>query len=265
MAIDIDLHDEEELSVSAEGNFVAARHWFQQLSAEGFDPLLMDSNGRGGFHLMIIFSIPMCTHSVHRFAQRLTDDFALRGLDQRPEIFPGKPQWNHYGDWLRLPGRHHTHDFYTRVFNSENWDDMPWLEGHDAIDRILATQTATPETCEKVGIVPVRRTICLDFDGVLHSYRKGWTGVDSIPDPPIHGSDRAVERLRKDYRVVVHSARCSSEAGRHAIEAWLEKHGIEVDEVCEHKPPAMVYIDDRAIRFDGSWPDTLAQLSHFRK
>ncbi len=108
LAIDVDLHDEDELSVTAEGNFVAARHWHRVLSEQGFDPLLMDSNGRGGFHLLVVFAAPMCTHSVHRFGQSLINDYALRGLDDPPELFPGKPQWHHYGDWLRLPGRHHT-------------------------------------------------------------------------------------------------------------------------------------------------------------
>jgi hypothetical protein len=265
LAIDIDLHDADELSVTQEGNFVAARHWYTVLVEMGFDPLLMDSNGRGGFHLMILFSKPMCTRSVHAFGQSLVSDFAIRGLDHSPEVFPGKPRWHNYGDWLRIPGRHHTNNHYSRVYCDEGWETANWLEGHDAIDRILATRSASVETCAKVGIIPVRRTICLDFDGVLHSYRSGWTGIDSIPDPPIHGSDRAVERLRQEYRVVVHSARCSTREGRDAIAAWLHKHHIEVDEVCEHKPPAMVYIDDRAIRFLGNWADTMSALAEFRK
>jgi hypothetical protein len=139
------------------------------------------------------------------------------------------------------------------------------LIGHDAIDRILATQLATIEQCEKHGIVVRRQTVCLDFDGVVHSYRSGWQGVTSIPDPPIHGTADAVAHLRKHYRVVIHSARCATPAGREAIAAWLLRHQIEVDEICEHKPPALVYIDDRAIRFQGSWVDTFTELSQFRK
>lgn len=265
LAIDIDLHDEEELSVTAEGNFVAARHWFRQLVNQGFDPLLMDSNGKGGFHLMVVFEAPMCTKTVHNFGKQLTSDYALRGLDEAPEVFPGKPQWHNYGDWLRLPGRHHTLDHYTRVFCDESWNDENWLEGHEAIDRILATQSSGFAICETAQITSKRRTVCIDFDGVIHSYRSGWCGIDSIPDPPIHASDRAIERLRRDYRVVVHSARCATKEGREAIESWLRKHNIVVDEVCEHKPPAFVYIDDRAIRFQGDWSDTLTQLNDFRK
>ena len=141
-----------------------------------------------------------------------------------------------YGDWLRLPGRHHSREHYTRIWNDEPFADTPWLDGHDAIDRILSTQLASVELLERIGISRARRTICLDFDGVLHSYRSGWCGAEVIPDPPIHGTREAVARLRQQYRVVIHSARCHSEEGRKAVEGWLQRHEIMVDEVCEHKP-----------------------------
>ena len=40
-----------------------------------------------------------------------------------------------------------------------------------------------------------------------------------------------------------------------AVVSWLQRHEIAVDEVCEHKPPALVYVDDRAVRFQGDWDD----------
>ncbi len=264
-AVDIDLHDEDELSVSMEGNFAAAKGWRQRLVEMGFDPILMDSNGRGGFHLMVIFADPMSAHSVHRFAKELVADYARRGLDEMPQVFPGKPVWHHYGDWLRLPGRHHTHAHYTRVWNDEPWAETVWLEGHDAVDRILATRCADAVLCAKHQIEPKRQTVCLDFDGVIHSYVSGWRGIDVISDPPIHGTDEAIRRLRKSYRVVVHSARCATAEGRQAIEAWLKKFNIEVDEICEHKPAALVYIDDRAVRFTGDWASVSDQIRGFRK
>ncbi len=265
MAVDIDLHDADDLSITPESNFCAAKAWHQRLVELGMDPILIDSNGRGGFHLVVLFDEPMCTRSVHAFAKNLVKDYARLGLDGAPEVFPGKPQWHSYGDWLRLLGRHHTHDWYSRILCDEEFGEVRWLEGHDAIDRLLATRKTPKRLCEKLGIREKRRTICLDFDGVIHSYRSGWCGVDNIPDPPIHGTARSIERLRQDYYVVVNSARCSSKAGRDAIEAWLIKHSIVVDEVCEHKPPAHVYIDDRAVRFEGDWGEVMHRISDFRK
>jgi hypothetical protein len=266
LAIDIDRHDpDDEWAVTAEGNLSAARGWMKALADLGFDPLLLDSNGIGGFHLLVLFAEPMCTRSVHEFGTRLVADFAQRGMDTKPEVFPGKPKWDHRGNWLRLPGRHHTRPHFTRVWNDEPFAESQWLAGHDAIDRMLATRTASPEALGKVGIVHLRQTVCLDFDGVLHSYSSGWCGAEVIPDPPIHGTRQAVERLRQLYRVVVLSSRCRTEAGRQAVASWLQRHEIEVDEVCAHKPPALVYVDDRAIRFRGDWDDLLSQVSDFRK
>ncbi len=74
-----------------------------------------------------------------------------------------------------------------------------------------------------------------------------------------------LQRMRQENRVVTHSTRYSMPEGRVAMKKWLAKHNIEVDEFAEHKPPAMVYIHDRAIRFQGNWADTLIALSEFRR
>ncbi len=265
MAIDIDLHDSLDDSVTPEGNFAAALHWWNALREMGLDPLLMDSNGRGGFHLLVLFAEPMTTESVYYFLKRFVADYEMRGLDQMPETFPKQLRAKAYGSWLRLPGRHHSRAHYTRVWNDDPAEDEPWLEGHGAIDRILEIGQAQPEVLVAIGLEPAIETICLDFDGVLHSYVSGWQGEANIPDPPIHGSDKAVARLRKRYRIVVHSARCFNKEGRDAVRAWLKQHGIEVDDVCEHKPPAKVYVDDRGVRFDGDWQETMVAIDAFRR
>ena len=265
LAIDIDLHDDDDLSVSPQGNFAAAQSWCEKLAEMACDPLLLDSNGKGGFHLLVVFAEPIETASVNAFGKNLVADFEKRGLDKPPEIFPGSPKWHHYGDWLRLFGRHHTRDHYTRVWNDEPWAEDSWLDGHDAIDRILRTQPLPSDVAQSLGLQPARRTICLDFDGVIHSYRSGWCGAEVIPDAPIHGTQEAIARLRKRYRVVVHSARCATETGFEAVKAWLLKHRLEVDEVCRYKPPAAIYVDDRAVPFRGDWLQTIADIDEFRK
>ena len=266
LSIDIDLHDVvEQFAITPEGNLAAARGWQKALIDHGLDPLLMDSNGRGGFHILVIFDEPMSTSSVHDFAKRLTADFAERGLDKAPEFFPGKPRWDHYGYSFRLPGRHHSRPHYTRVWNDEPYAESRWLDGDDAIVRILATRPAPTNLLQGLGIVQKKRTICLDFDGVIHSYRSGWCGAEIIPDPPIHGTKEAIARLRQQYRVVILSSRCHTEEGRQAVQEWLRRNNIEVDEVCEHKPPAHVYVDDRAVRFKGDWDDVMSEISQFRK
>ena len=151
------------------------------------------------------------------------------------------------------------------MFNDEPYAENEWLEGHDAIDRMLATIPANAELLKQVDITTKRLTVCLDFDGVVHSYQSGWQGAGVVADPPIHKVDQSIRKLRQDFRVVIHSARCNTLEGRTAIANWLAKHNIAVDEICEHKPPSHVYVDDRAVAFTGDWDQTIADIKNFRK
>ena len=214
---------------------------------------------------MVVFQRPMATKSVFHFVQRLISNYQTLGLDREPDVFP-RSATSHQGGWLRLPGRHHTKPHFTRVWNDEPWaEDKIWLEGHEAIDRILDLSLASESNLIAQSMNVKARTICLDFDGVIHSNQHGWQGEAVIVDPPIHKVDQAIAELRKDYRVVVFSARCRTDEGVEAIRAWLVKHNIEVDEVCRDKPPAHVYVDDRAVRFSGDWQQTIADIHNFRK
>lgn len=98
-----------------------------------------------------------------------------------------------------------------------------------------------------------QKTVCFDFDGVINSYVSGWKGIDVIPDPPVEGIGKEIEKLRSNnIKVVVYSTRCKESKGIAAIWAYLKKHKIMVDDVCVEKPIAYAYIDDRAICFNGN-------------
>lgn len=108
-------------------------------------------------------------------------------------------------------------------------------------------------------------TIVFDFDGVIHSYTSGWKGVDIIPDPPVPGIRDAIAEIRAaGYRVVVVSTRCSELGGLGAIRKFMEENNIFVDDISAHKPPALVYIDDRAICFDGHPETLLNKIQRFK-
>ena len=98
----------------------------------------------------------------------------------------------------------------------------------------------------------MRYTVVFDFDGVIHSYKSGWKGITEIPDPPVLGIKEAIDKIREKFNVVVVSTRCISPEGTKAIKCWLNKHNIVVDSIAAEKPPAICYIDDRAICFDGN-------------
>ena len=84
-----------------------------------------------------------------------------------------------------------------------------------------------------------------------------------IPDPPVPGIAEAIRDIRKHYIVAVVSTRCATPEGIEAVNNWLNKYGIEVDAVLKEKPPAIVYIDDRAICFDGNPTKLLSKIQTF--
>lgn len=113
----------------------------------------------------------------------------------------------------------------------------------------------------------MKKTIAIDFDGVIHKYSRGWAD-GTIYDKPMEGAKTAMAQLvKKGFKVIIFTTRLSTRySGKEEyiiIEEmfeWLEKYGFKQeihfhDMTCE-KPPAMVYIDDRAIRFT-NWRDIL--------
>lgn len=96
----------------------------------------------------------------------------------------------------------------------------------------------------------MEKTISVDFDGVIHKYSKGrFDGT--IYDEPVEGAFEALERMKKTFKVVIFTTRDAE-----SIRAWFKKYGKECDYEIFLKPKAMLYIDDRALRFT-NWRDIL--------
>ena len=104
--------------------------------------------------------------------------------------------------------------------------------------------------------------LSIDFDGVIHSYTSRWQGVDVIPDMPVPGAFEALQEYSKYFRVCIYSSRSSTPAGIAAMKYWFKQHGYPCDSIGEpaglefptEKPPAWVTIDDRCVRFKGTFP-----------
>lgn len=116
----------------------------------------------------------------------------------------------------------------------------------------------------KENIKPHGKTIAIDFDGVIHKYSKGWHD-GSCYDVPVDGVFDAIGYLlKKGYSVFILSTRKPKQIKRWmkdntllAVEIipWWKKFWNKpyVIGVTRRKLPAHVYIDDRAINFDGNW------------
>ena len=107
--------------------------------------------------------------------------------------------------------------------------------------------------------------IAVDFDGVIHKYSKGWHD-GTIYDGPMEGCYDAMCLLReRGHKLIIYSSRAFSRLGhshqRDAMKSWLRIHKIPYDKIAtEGKPPAHVYLDDRALRFIGDWEQTFIDL-----
>jgi hypothetical protein len=101
-------------------------------------------------------------------------------------------------------------------------------------------------------------SIAVDFDGVIHSYTSPWITAEVIPDPPVPGAIDWLNEISKRFKVIIFTIRGKTGAGRDAVKAWLWEHGFEAAGagsdlvVTAEKPPALIYLDDRAVRFDGT-------------
>lgn len=97
--------------------------------------------------------------------------------------------------------------------------------------------------------------ICIDFDRTLHDMDHPVAGRKM--GPPIESARTAVQVLMSHgYEVVVLTCQVNHEY----IRDWLRYYGFPALRVTNVKPVAVAYVDDRAVRFTGSWLDTMAQL-----
>jgi len=112
-----------------------------------------------------------------------------------------------------------------------------------------------------------KRTLCIDFDGVLHFYGDGWKGPTEIYDIPVPGAIEWLKRLlafigpnnEQPFEVAIYSSRSKHEGGVEAMKSWLLYHGLgEIALECiifpTQKPAAWITIDDRCFQFRGVFP-----------
>jgi hypothetical protein len=108
--------------------------------------------------------------------------------------------------------------------------------------------------------------LCVDFDGVIHSYTSGWQGADVVSDPPVPGALRWLWKAAEWFHVNIYSSRTGQKGGLTAMKHWLLDHATAEfgdDDAAARfldtmyfpvdKPAAFLTIDDRAICFEGDW------------
>lgn len=139
-----------------------------------------------------------------------------------------------------------------------------------------------------------RYTVAVDFDGVLHSYTSPWKNARTIPDPPVEGAIAWLAEISEKFDVAIFTTRNHHWFGRWAVKAWLRRHlwdhfwpwvnenvrdvwtHMDIDDHADilarevlarcsfpsHKPAALIYLDDRAVRFEGPGTFPTAEQIH---
>ena len=148
LGIDIDRHDDD---TNPDVTREAAKRLLDIANQIGFSALLFDSNGRGGYHLLVIFEAPVPTEKVHALGKWMVREWKTIGLSSEPEIFPKQASIpaGGFGNWLRLPGLHHSRDHHTKV-----WGGSSWLEGSEAIKAIIRTKGSPADLIPVESLTP---------------------------------------------------------------------------------------------------------------
>jgi len=119
--------------------------------------------------------------------------------------------------------------------------------------------------------------LCIDFDGVIHSYTTGWAGSDKVNDPPVPGAMEFLQKALALFDLKVYSSRSQSNKGIRAMREYIREHAckelppgatVMMERWLDNpetwpveKPSAFLTIDDRALCFTGTWPDPVILLS----
>jgi hydroxymethylpyrimidine pyrophosphatase-like HAD family hydrolase len=113
------------------------------------------------------------------------------------------------------------------------------------------------------------KTIAIDFDATIATY-DGFKGKGVFGNP-VEGASRVIKQLKqKGWKIIIYTTRSET----HQIIDYLDEHNIPYDYINHNpknielgcslgKPLADVYLDDRAITFDGNWGKALYDVENF--
>lgn len=100
--------------------------------------------------------------------------------------------------------------------------------------------------------------------GLYIDTANGWQD-GSIYDTPVNGIKFAIDQLRDEgYKIVIYSTRGATLKGRVAMKDWLKKYNIAYDDIAKDKPIAAMYVDDRAIPFNGNCETLMKNIHKFK-
>ncbi len=150
--------------------------------------------------------------------------------------------------------------------------NCPTIKGKEKLRKMeeLGVQEDFPTSDLNVppGFEGELKNIAVDFDGVIHTFDKGWYDGTCYGEP-IKGSLEALQKLSEKWNIVIFTAKgrpdrplVNGKTGVELVWEWLEKYDVAkyIDDVTWEKPRAEYYIDDKGVHFDNNWDEVLDKV-----
>lgn len=104
------------------------------------------------------------------------------------------------------------------------------------------------------------KTLLIDLDGVLNTYNGIYDEFEIAP--PREGVEKFLKTISEKYTIEIFTVR-----DKKLTEKWLEKYHLNqfVSDITNVKNPyASIIIDDRALKFNGDFEQTIEDISNFK-
>jgi hypothetical protein len=218
-AFDLDAHGPQDPAY--QHALTLAAGWLAaQLTNAGAVPLVEDSNGAGGFHIWVYFDSPVPTAQVFAWfdalAERARLDFSV-AVETYPKQASARGA---FGNWLRVPGLHHTRPHWSRVARLGE----PWQSGADAVRTVLDWPATPAHVVPPLSAWPLRST------GITTTTSTNATSLPADRAPIIraylrnlaHGSAGTgrSDKLFSLARFLRHGMRCPDAEALPILHAW---------------------------------------------
>jgi hypothetical protein len=130
---DVDAHDAD---ADPEVNWRSSELIVEVWAGFRLRAMILDSNGKGGYHVKAFFKKSVPAAVAYWLGELTNERLEAAGLP-RVEFFPkqeGVELDTPYGNWARLPGKHHKREHWTRI-----WDPTTgsWLEEEAAVRALI--------------------------------------------------------------------------------------------------------------------------------
>jgi len=112
------------------------------------------------------------------------------------------------------------------------------------------------------------KTVCIDIDGTISHYIE-WVDSKTFGEVLPHCAETIHHLMADGWYVIIYTTR----ADKNEISKFLKANNIPFDAINENpkqpgnakggKPIADVYVDDRAIQFDGDWTGAYEKITSF--